>query len=809
MPELFSMEFNGFVTPRLLSPGSGISSRYAWSGMANSPDRVLTTSTTNNNNSESRDDDSGLGSSDSQSQIIRHIDRNILSCQICLHRYRDPKVLPCLHTFCVSCLVNYIPSESLTITCPLCGQQSIVPQKGIKALQPNYFITHLIEVLQSDREDPTTADSCTVSSYDSEETKSENEVDYNFREADYENNRVLYCSSHSGQSLRFYCEDCDTAICSSCTDIKHREHYTMRVSEAVEVEKEELRSLVDKAYTRVPILKEAIAGVNSLSNKLSEKHKEIEKEIDNVFHRLMKMLENRKGDLLQYLLYKCNDKHETLNRQREELESNLADLYTSCEFVEKALTHGSETEVLLVKKQVGERLAEYETMKVVSDPSENSYLNFIHGPIDPLESSISDFGRVITSSALPFQVSAMGEGIKHCVVGKTTCLTIASRDCRGNATSGPGVEQFLCEVIPVNVSSPSSRGSEPLQLTTELTDMEDGTYELLYTVPFEGQYELSIQMFGVPIKRSPFKVLAVKDDGSDRLISKLPRTMGTRQRIAKRPSSARSFGSQCSRNNPIDDDLCMRIGSRGRGKDSNNQCVQAFDSEKGVFRTRFGIRGRSPGQLQRPTGVAVLANGNYAIADYDNKWVSIFEPTGKFINKIGTGKLLGPKGIAVNSAGQLVVVDNKASSIFIFQTNGKLVQKFGSRGSEPAKFAGPHFVAINSKGYIIVSDFHNHSIKVFDCHGDFQFSFGSNGEGNGQFNAPTGVAVDAQDNILVADWGNSRIQIFDSQGSFLSFVNTLACPLYGPQGLSITRDGLIVVADSGNHCNVSSDYLKI
>ena len=65
-----------------------------------------------------------------------------------------------------------------------------------------------------------------------------------------------------------------------------------------------------------------------------------------------------------------------------------------------------------------------------------------------------------------------------------------------------------------------------------------------------------------------------------------------------------------------------------------------------------------------------------------------------------------------------------------------------------------------------------------------------------------------QDNIIVADWGNSRIQIFDSQGSFLSFVNTLACPLYGPQGIAATIDGQVVVADSGNHCFKIYKYLQ-
>ena len=52
---------------------------------------------------------------------------------------------------------------------------------------------------------------------------------------------------------------------------------------------------------------------------------------------------------------------------------------------------------------------------------------------------------------------------------------------------------------------------------------------------------------------------------------------------------------------------------------------------------------RSSGQMQRPAGVAVLANGNFAVADYDNKCVSIFEPTGKFVNRLGVGKLLGER----------------------------------------------------------------------------------------------------------------------------------------------------------------------
>ena len=117
-------------------------------------------------------------------------------------------------------------------------------------------------------------------------------------------------------------------------------------------------------------------------------------------------------------------------------------------------------------------------------------------------------------------------------------------------------------------------------------------------------------------------------------------------------------------------------------------------------------------------------------------------------------------------------------------------------------------------------------LKVFTSEGKFLYSFGSKGEGNGQFNGPTGVAVDSLNNIIVADWGNSRLQVrllllrpeflllynfyskvFDQFGSFLTFINTSGCKIYGPQGIAVTPDGNIVLADSGNHCIKCYKYL--
>ena len=42
-----------------------------------------------------------------------------LTCAICLEQFKDPKVLPCLHSFCHECIIKLEHTEN-SITCPEC-----------------------------------------------------------------------------------------------------------------------------------------------------------------------------------------------------------------------------------------------------------------------------------------------------------------------------------------------------------------------------------------------------------------------------------------------------------------------------------------------------------------------------------------------------------------------------------------------------------------------------------------------------------------------------------------------------------------
>ncbi len=578
----------------------------------------------------------------------------------------------------------------------------------------------------------------------------------------------LVCPSHEGQSLDFYCCACETAVCETCTVMEHSTHRTMPSSEAIEEHKQTLTKLLENAQAQIPVIRESIAVVQQVSETLLQNYKESEAKLQDSFDAITKLVSQRKCSALSDLESSFNVKQQTLNTQLETLESILGSINSCCEFTENALRHGNETEVLLVRKEMTEKLAQLSSPDIQKLPEENDFLAFNDSDFNNAKKYVKNLGSIQTNSAIAYETIASGEGMKRCYAGRQAVLNITTKDRNGDLIK-VGHSSFSAELM-------TSQGD---LIIPDIVDNKNGTYDLTYTVKEAGTYRLGVKLFGQPIRGSPFKIKCYSDtDSLERLSSgsKIPKTMSVKQRGTKRPSSSRSHGSH-RKSNPIEDDLIMRIGVKGRNKgeftnpqgvccvngkvlvaDSNNQCVQVFNTV-GDFKLRFGSRGRNAGQLQRPTGVAVTLNGNYLVADYDNKWVSIFSPEGKYLNKIGTGKLLGPKGVCVDHNGHIIVVDNKQSCVFIFQSNGKFLHKFGSRGNEAHQFAGPHFCSVNSDNDIIVSDFHNHCVKVFDAEGTFKYSFGSNGEGNGQFNAPTGLSVDRLGNILVADWGNSRIQV--------------------------------------------------
>jgi sugar lactone lactonase YvrE len=78
--------------------------------------------------------------------------------------------------------------------------------------------------------------------------------------------------------------------------------------------------------------------------------------------------------------------------------------------------------------------------------------------------------------------------------------------------------------------------------------------------------------------------------------------------------------------------------------------------------------------------------------------------------------------------------------------------------------------------------------------------WGRRGVQGGDLVKPRAIAIDAEDHLYIVDW-TARIQVFDRDGNFLK--RSWTTPDYRngrPSGLSIDREGNLLVSDSHYHC---------
>ena len=120
-----------------------------------------------------------------------------------------------------------------------------------------------------------------------------------------------------------------------------------------------------------------------------------------------------------------------------------------------------------------------------------------------------------------------------------------------------------------------------------------------------------------------------------------------------------------------------------------------------------GVGGIGPNLFDRPTGVAIAANGDIFVAD------------GHSGNKSNSGRIVK------------------------FSRSGQFIKSWGQRGTAIGEFRDPHDLYVGgSKAYVYVADRQNNRIQVFDQDGNFITAWT-------QFGQPSSVYVDKHDDLYV------------------------------------------------------------
>lgn len=236
--------------------------------------------------------------------------------------------------------------------------------------------------------------------------------------------------------------------------------------------------------------------------------------------------------------------------------------------------------------------------------------------------------------------------------------------------------------------------------------------------------------------------------------------------------------------------------------------------------------------LQFPVAVAVDTSGAVLILDTLNQRVRRVGTTGTITTVAGTGgtgysgdggtataaAVRNPQGLAVDAQGGFAIADTTNERVRRVDTAGMISTiagngTFGVGGdggeATAATLANPFDVALDAQGRIYIADTFNHRIRRVELDGTITTVAGTglsgfSGDGGpataAELFEPDGVALDPQGRVYIADTVNNRIRMVDATGVITTVAGTgAASVLDHPHGVAIDPQGRIVIADTYNH----------
>ncbi|XP_068715136.1 E3 ubiquitin-protein ligase TRIM71-like [Montipora foliosa] len=726
--------------------------------------------------------------------------REEASCPVCQDILRDPRYLPCLHSFCLHCLIKWHRASGgqVDLRCPKCQGRCRVPASGdLKDLPTSFFLSGFIDALAIKESDKTqvTCGNCdkksSKTSYCFECCKfycDECLIGHNimrgykdhrvlavkdFQEKDYEVvvKRPVFCSrkGHEKEELKFFCKICpENSVCQTCVILDHAGHKVTLIQEEAEAQKIELAGLIQTPRDNLHAKVKMVTQIDEEYAQLVQRSEDMLRDVDVFVDNLMRMLQEERQNIKSAVENETKKSLENLTTKKTAIQQEIKEMESALEKAEKLLTQSSDAELVQLKKPL-QTILERVVKPVERDPASLFELVFVEN--NKILETINSEGIGILKSPTDAKESGVeGKGLCEGTVGREAQFILTTRNA--------ATKQCYNKNDNVTIDLRDERGQECIT-TSLVNDNKDGTYKIKYSPTSDGKINLSVKVNGQHIRGSPFPVL-IKSFNVNPVLS---------------------FGKQGSHNGMF---LCPRgvaVYSRDQIAVTSNHKVQIFDC-KGNFLRSFGRLGSDKGQFQHPRGIAFGKDSNIFVADWGNHRIQIFNEEGRYLGMFGgTGsldsQLKNPWGLSLDSNSNIIVSDWGNKFIKFFSPDGKFLRKIGG----PSSLSGPAR-CVQSGDYLIVSDICDHSVKVFTQEGDYKYQFGTGGTRNGELVNPSCLSVTKSGHVLVCDKGNHRVQVFELNGKFVGKFGKEGSSLGEfkyPFSVALLSNGQIVVSDNDNH----------
>ncbi|XP_059506273.1 E3 ubiquitin-protein ligase TRIM45 isoform X1 [Stegostoma tigrinum] len=458
-------------------------------------------------------------------------------CSICKNTYTDPRILPCLHTFCLDCVRGLqqfsIPrtqregesgsldcTESrICILCPACDYEVNVPAAGLRELTGNHLIQNEVFLESLKRPDyrivcdlcndgnaerrchvcsTNLCDFCSEAHRRQKMTASHNTVALTDLQGRNERvNKSIMCFVHPAEELRLFCETCDCLVCRDCCMVDHRDHNCDFVANVINKYGSFIRQLLKQTQPHIAGLQETLQKIADTRQLVQKRLRTLTGEINKFTEDYIKALEKHRSSLLKELEELRIQKENSLNLQQIQLQQILADMKTGVDFTEHLLTNGSPVEILLTKRVVVNRLKLLNKTSYSTQPREDDGIQFQQQERAGQCNGFEVFGIIVTKTLDPSKCLLQGEGLRVAWQDQPSVFVLVCNDQSGQQIGRGG------ESIQVSIYN---KKNKECTLKTILHDNHDGTYQFTYTPRVSGLYEGYVCMKGQHVQGSPFSI---------------------------------------------------------------------------------------------------------------------------------------------------------------------------------------------------------------------------------------------------------------------------------------------------------------
>lgn len=578
-----------------------------------------------NNQIRSAHEDSFKQLSNSAMDVRNVLDQleEALTCTLCSNVIRNPKITPCLHTFCCECLNHLARSRpyQTSIACPSCDYEIQKPEGSLfDSFPSNFYVNRLIDLFLAKKRpyadvecgsclknvavaafcfvcDRFMCDECLNAHKVVTKGASHRVVAVgNLKVRDYDDllHRPVFCAHKFKERgvVEYYCYDCDANVCHICNIAIQHTHRIVALPDAASEQKLKLRDASHQMRDKVRIIDEGIHNVEHRTVEVQEQIEYLREDIKSKMDDLVNIIRRHEKEMLQTLETIRKDKHENLMYQLQLYETLLTQTRASVNYVEELLQRNISEEICSMKTYVLKRAQEVTGLNIGTTPAENDNVGYIPNLdlFDGLKSS--SLGRVVTSLTEAASSTADGEGIKNVSAGEEVTFVVTTRNAQGeiNFSEIDHVVSDIKSAMWGNVES-------------KVINNKDGTYEVYYTPRVQGEYRIMVEVGGKPIKDCPCFV------------------------DVKSPvfTPIKSFGSLGKANSKFTQPHGIAGATNGNiaVSDSLKHRIHVFE-RNGTHILDFGLNGSADGQLFHPMAIAFdKSETNLVVADSDNNRIQV------------------------------------------------------------------------------------------------------------------------------------------------------------------------------------------